>query len=304
MSSITVRLGCRIAALLLLLGCSGAAQDDQKRQVNTNTPADSAKITAGQPAIQGNASKVAPTDSEADMSVIWIVADQICALVLTDPANRRAGYDPRTNLSLKEIPSSSGYEEYIEDPMEEGAGMGSNQIVINRPVDGNYQLTVTGTKDGTYELSIVAYNAAGEQSAWSQKGIAIATNTTNAYKLRFDKTSPTASLVSGGFEGAAQPGEANGLLSYATVSGSVTVLPAGTESFGLLIFYAPTLIPETLSATLDDGDISNLFKPAAGQHQIVTIPLHPGKNVLRLGAMGTDGNDKTLDEDVLEFVIE
>lgn len=297
MSSITVRLGCRIAAFLLLMGCSGSAENSEKQAAQNSTQQTG---TATMPTTGTTSAQPSLTE---DLSVIWIVASPDCELILTDSENRRTSYDLRTDQSLQEIPNSSGLNEYIEDPQGEG-GMGSNQIVINRPANGNYLLTVTGTRDGAYELSIVAYNAAGEQSAWTQAGIAIAANTTNGYKLSFDKTSPTAGLISGGFEGAAQPGELNELLTYGTVSGNVTALPAETSSFALLVFYGPTLVPDMFSATLNDADVSNLFKPVPGRHEIVGIPLHAGRNVLRLGAMGATETDKTLDEDVLEFVVE
>lgn len=102
-----------------------------------------------------------------------------------------------------------------------------------------------------------------------------------------------------------RPSDVNVFLAYHYPQQAKTRLPAGTSTFDLHIFFGITILPSTLSVTLDGQDISSLFSPSPSSDQMVTINLKPGRNVMRLSVEGKrlDGKIAT-DSDRLVFVVQ
>lgn len=67
-------------------------------------------------------------------------------LILVDSQRRRAGKDPATGISYREIPGAS----YSEDTISPGHGSG--QLVLSNPAAGNYTLYILGKETGQYHL--------------------------------------------------------------------------------------------------------------------------------------------------------
>ena len=107
------------------------------------------------------------------------------------------------------------------------------------------------------------------------------------------------------FDGKGQnPDEVNLFLGYEQPTQAQTVLPAGTASYTVHIYYGKTVQPATFSAQLNKEDITAKFAPAAFTDEEVAIPLQPGKNVLVLSIEGQKASGKSAtDTDRLVFVV-
>jgi hypothetical protein len=68
--------------------------------------------------------------------------------------------------------------------------------------------------------------------------------------------------------------------------------PIGTTKLDLIVHYNSIVFPNTISATLDQQNISNMFSPIPGVAEIVTIPLHSGRNILTLSISGENKSGK------------
>ena len=225
-------------------------------------------------------------------------------LLITDPQGLRLGSDPLTGQSYSEIPNGWYEEEFIEDPLEDDAGMESLTLDIMRPVTGDYALTITGTGEGSYDLSVRTYDTQNGASTGEFHDIPITTGAVHSYLFNFDSTPGSQVMVGGGFDGGGQrPRDVNKFLSYATISSRSIKLPGGTTSFALLIMYGETIIPGSFVATTDLADISGVFSPAPGTSEIVNIPLHGGRNVVTLSVEGNLPGRVARDTDRLVFTV-
>ena len=101
-----------------------------------------------------------------------------------------------------------------------------------------------------------------------------------------------------------RPRDVSMFLQYASPQDARTQLPSGTTSFDVRIFYGATIDATTFRATLNGAAFAG-FTPAAGSNETVTVPLVPGRNVLRLEVQGvrTDGRTGT-DQDALTFIVQ
>jgi len=79
-------------------------------------------------------------------------------LLVTDPAGRKAGVDPRINKTFAEIPDSSYERESIEDAETGSPGPETSIIYIRNPVDGEYRLKIIGTASTKYSLEITGFD--------------------------------------------------------------------------------------------------------------------------------------------------
>ncbi|HEX9493458.1 MAG TPA: hypothetical protein VGA33_09340, partial [Thermoanaerobaculia bacterium] len=154
-------------------------------------------------------------------------------------------------------------------------------------VDGDYNLTVTGTATGVYSADIYTLDASGNMPRTSLDQIPTATNLVQSYTFTFNHADAAQSALSGGFDGGGQrPRDVNKFLSYGNPSASQTTLPAGTTAFALVIFYANGILPATFTADLNGVSLTSLFHPAAGTSEVVNLPLASGRNVLKLSVDG------------------
>ncbi len=97
--------------------------------------------------------------------------------------------------------------------------------------------------------------------------------------------------------GGQKPDDVNLFLRYANPKESQTELPAGQNTFEVLIYYGKTIKKETFKATLNDQDIKSLFYPVPGGGDYVKLNLKNGRNVLEfsvdgLNQRGQVANDK------------
>lgn len=74
-------------------------------------------------------------------------------LFLTDPSNRKSGFNPLTQQIVFNIPSSSYYEDRVDDDTEGNAQTGPVKVLdIISPENGQYMLEVIGEGLGTYTI--------------------------------------------------------------------------------------------------------------------------------------------------------
>lgn len=109
--------------------------------------------------------------------------------VVTDPAGRKAGYDPRTGTTVDEIPGA--VYETIELGPSDGAVAGVEssvfpQMMIPAPEDGEYTTEVIGTGSGDYTLQLVASNWEGDVTQSSVTGT-IELNQVDAVAAAYDE---------------------------------------------------------------------------------------------------------------------
>ncbi len=229
-------------------------------------------------------------------------------LLLTDPSGRRLGVDPVTGEAYDEIPNAY-YDDVGLDDDETGDREidPPKQLYLPRPDSGDYSLTVLGTGDGTYTADFVAADANGTESTSQIQDVPIATGQIQNLSFHYDSTAGSTSTLqlAGGYDGGGQrPRDVNKFLSYGNPSESQTQLPAGTQTFPLLIFYASATDPSTFSAVLDGNDITALFNPQPGTSEIVELPLGSGRNVLKVSIDGQLPKRTATDTDRLVFKVQ
>jgi hypothetical protein len=228
-------------------------------------------------------------------------------VLLTDPLGRRAGVDPLTDTEFNEIPLAGYVEEVIHDNETGEPGIPSKELDIREPMDGTYEMVVTGTADGTYDLSIDPQDRTGASPIEvSFDNIPTAPGVVHHYTFNYSGTPGTPFQLSGGFDGRGQrPSDVNKFLTYANPTSARTELPAGQRSFPLLIFYGATILPETFRATLNGVNITGLFSPKPSGHETVPLSLSFGSNTLVLSSDGTTASGRVAtDTDRLVFLVQ
>lgn len=110
--------------------------------------------------------------------------------------------------------------------------------------------------------------------------------------------------MSGSYNGTGQrPRDVNTFLAYASPTGHLTELPAGTTTYTMFIFYGDSIIPSTFKAELDGTDVSSLFHPVPEGYEAVTLSLSQGRNTLVLSVEANLNGRITRDTDRLVFVV-
>ncbi|MEW6411137.1 MAG: hypothetical protein AB1483_01540 [Candidatus Zixiibacteriota bacterium] len=248
------------------------------------------------------ANRKSVTPGANDVSSIFIGFELPGELLITDAQGRRVGFDSQTGESFEEIPKASYYREYIEDPDGNG-DMESKHVEIMTPSSGDYKIVVSRVIDSAYNIGIFCYdsNKGSAPSRFDFSEISILPAATHAYTLGFDKTSSAQCFVTGGLVGGGESIEIDRLLSYVNIAEAKTELPPGTDSTDLFIIYSDAILAESFMAVLNEQDISNLFTPVAGGHEIVRLPVAAGKNVLTLSVRGKVTDEESTDIDELEF---
>ena len=107
------------------------------------------------------------------------------------------------------------------------------------------------------------------------------------------------------YAGGGQSATVNSLIEFYAPTSRSTSLPAGTTSFDVVIIYHAGFDTGSLTATLNGVDIRSSFHPLArGGTETVTIPLVPGRNVLKLSAAGIVNGNSVKDSDTLVFSVQ
>lgn len=181
-------------------------------------------------------------------------------------------------------------------------GVESKMLEVSPLPDGAYTLRVMATSDGDYTLDFHYQGKDYEGLAVSTVAdIPIAAGGVHAYAFDAPIQPGQPLPLRGGFDGGGQrPRDVNKFLSYSTVSGNRTDLPAGTTALPLLIFYDAATLPGSFTAVLNGVPITSSFHPVSGGFESVSIPLRRGINTLQLtidgnasGRVATDSNGLT-----------
>src|SRR5262249_5533020 len=189
----------------------------------------------------------------------------VTELLLSDPRGRRVGHAPGGQREYHDLPRA-GYRSGNDDPQE------GREIEVVRPPAGIYTLDVTGTAIGSYLLAWLAYDATG-QLGGSFEVSEVPTRPGEAHRYQLEHVGAPKGAVAtlrGAF------GQGARLLSYAAPIVSHVEVDAGQVSTTLVVFYAPTIAPGSFHATLGGHDVSARFRPVAGAHDVVTLPVAPG----------------------------
>jgi len=230
-------------------------------------------------------------------------------LLVTDPDGKMTGLDPISNTWHEEIDNSS----YTNLPlMDDTTGLPADmpvikKVVIVEPIDGEYTIRVTGTGSGDYYINARPYYVDSKIEYETLGGfIPITAGEVHQYSYNFKAYfPPPAEGFTGGYDGGGQrPSDVNKFLRYVRPFDARTRLPAGTQSYKLIVNYGATVDTATFSATLNGKDVTGSFKPAPGAMETVSIPLNPGSNTLILSAEGTIASGRVAtDTDRLVFIV-
>jgi hypothetical protein len=247
-----------------------------------------------------------PDTALAPKPGMFIALGSPAELLITDPTGKRLGFDPTTKIGYSEIPNSVYSREANGD---DSTGVPDPDPVkvldLMSIIQGDYTLQLTGTGTGTYNLDIRAYDQNDNPSPTSFLKMPIYNGQIITYKIPFDPTGTTPLVVNGGFDGGGQrPKDVNKFLTYASPNGGKTVLTGGVTSYALVIFYAPSVISSSFTATLNGGDVSQLFHPLPGTHEVVNLNLNAGSNVLVLSIDGNLPTRVATDTDRLTFSVQ
>lgn len=109
--------------------------------------------------------------------------------VITDPFNKKSGFDPKINKRYDEINDSYGvFTVDSEDPNVEPPES-VNEFMTSEPIDGNYKLSLHGTKLSKFTLFIVLARSIqpGDRKAFEFKGISDS-GATLQYQIEYAST--------------------------------------------------------------------------------------------------------------------
>lgn len=259
------------------------------------------------PAAQGPASAPPPprpAGATSGLRIDLLSPGHPCAVefYLTDPAGRRSGRDGAAKPPFGEIPgaeydASAGLD---DDEREEPDPNAGRSLEVYGIADGDFLVTVSGIADGTYDAEIRAFDTAGGRRKAGVHGVPVSTGAVHLYRVHFEGADSSRMAIAGGFGCCPQEtGKSTRLLTYASPVGEVTMLPAGTREFPLVVFYGAAIDPATLGAHLGGVDVAALFHPAPGGHEVVLLPLAPGRNVLEVSILGRTCGGPSKDFDAL-----
>lgn len=121
-------------------------------------------------------------------SILIYLDDSPGEMVITDPLGRRTGFDPIIEEEYEEIPNSNytiyqfvdcETDEIIDDPITE--------LMILRPLEGEYRLEVIGTGNGTYILTIYLYTLDNNRTEEVYENTPIYPGSIHTYNFEFKK---------------------------------------------------------------------------------------------------------------------
>ncbi len=107
-------------------------------------------------------------------------------LLLTDPRNRRVGWDPETGERLLEIPGAYYEQEGVDDDdTGQEAGPRTTVLYVAQPIPGDYRLEVLGRRAGAYDLELRALDRAWNPSGAEVTGVQVAAGAVHRYRIRY-----------------------------------------------------------------------------------------------------------------------
>ena len=114
------------------------------------------------------------TGTLADRRTLRVSAHSPVELLITDPQGRKLGYDPATGVSWNDVPEAS----YFISSIAANGGTGQEELpkskvaLIFNPLDGDYNLKVSGTNQGTYTINTYASDWQGTTFKQTSSGTA------------------------------------------------------------------------------------------------------------------------------------
>jgi hypothetical protein len=220
---------------------------------------------------------------------------------LTDPLGHRLGVDPTTGQQYSEIPDADYSIENLTSDLdgEGGSTHPSIEALVPHPVDGTYQLQVTGTDTGMYSLSILTTASDGSGPTTEIPSTPTWVGAVHNYSFNFSSSGGSGSGVTrGGFAGGGQSAEADQLITYAVPGTKSTSVPAGVTSVPIVLFLDPGVDPNTVSLIWNGVEV----RPAVvtpGTSVRLNLTLAPGRNVFLASANGTINGRPKADQDRL-----
>jgi hypothetical protein len=131
-----------------------------------------------------------------DLSALDISIDDPADIVITDPVGNRTGFDPRTGDTLKQIPSSSYFRDFLTDNSTGLAASGvTHSIQILRPSGASYKLSVNGEKLGSYTLSVATFSSDGSSQPRSYAPGISGPSSNAIFQVDFSSTASSASIL-------------------------------------------------------------------------------------------------------------
>lgn len=102
-------------------------------------------------------------DPAGDISGLDIVVGNASDLLVVNPLGQKTGNDPASGSIVEQIPQSVHFDDCLEDNDLTGTpGTNTIHIVqIYEPVQGTYQMFLTGASPGAYPLSLRSWSQAG-----------------------------------------------------------------------------------------------------------------------------------------------
>jgi hypothetical protein len=116
---------------------------------------DSAFVVRGWIRNPGTRSSTLNATADGDDSALVLSSHDVVQLLITDPSNRRTGFDRDTGTFLSEVPDSVyGVDLLDDDETGEPAQNGSRYMQVDHPASGTYRLTVAGVEPGPYTVIV------------------------------------------------------------------------------------------------------------------------------------------------------
>jgi len=187
-------------------------------------------------------------DPIGDISRLVAVSDNNATITVTDSSNRRTGYDPASGGSFQEIPSSAYYEDQLLDDVTQVEVTDTTHTAdIFQPVQGTYQIGVTGLQQGPYIVTIhVIAQDGSDQPEISITGNASPGSTSTTMLNYVSTPGAISSVVSMGFSAFAAKAEiATGSRPGFEVTGAFTLAPGSAG-----------ITPDTQPVTLTLGSFA------------------------------------------------
>jgi hypothetical protein len=132
----------------------------------------------------------------SDLSEFNVSTDNNANVLVKDMNGNRTGVDPLTQDILQQIPGSAYFQDQIGDDVDGSSATGENHMVqILTPVQGTYQIVVTGLQPGLYSVLVHLYSQDGSPQALARfQGIA-ALGSSSSYQIQYTSTPGATSSV-------------------------------------------------------------------------------------------------------------
>jgi len=106
------------------------------------------------------------TDPPNDVSGLDLAAGHAVEILVTDPNGKRTGFDEAGGRVLQDIPQSAYFRDALDDDSVPEAATGyTHSVQIFQPLQGPYQVTVTGLTFGSYGLLLAPFTQDGSAQA-------------------------------------------------------------------------------------------------------------------------------------------